>query len=104
MSDKRTPARASLQHGTAQWAACHVDAAIAASVRAMHTGTATEEQQKRFMLWLNTEASPLIGLGWSPDDERQSCFAAGRRFVALKIAEILKTPAAEYAAKPHLER
>lgn len=95
----RQPARTVIQRGTEPWAACEVSHYIAMATRAMHAGNASEEQQKTFMVWLNTIASPMIGIGWSPDDERVSCFLAGRRFVSLKIAEILKTNPDFYNAK-----
>lgn len=69
------------------------------AVRAMHSNNASPDQQRLFMIWLNTQCSELIGLGWSADDERISNFMAGRRFVALKIAEILKTPPEAYDTK-----
>lgn len=87
----RQPARQVVQRTIEPWAACEVTQYTALAVRAMHAGNASGDQQKSFMVWLNTIASPLIGIGWSPDDERISSFLAGRRFVALKIAEILKT-------------
>jgi len=95
----RQPARQGVQRLTEPWAECSVTPYIANAVRAVHTGNASEEQQKAFMVWLNTIASPLIGIGWSPDDERVSSFLAGRRFVALKIVEILKTNPDFYTTK-----
>lgn len=73
------------------WQRCEVNKTEAMAIRAMHANNASPEQQRTFMLWLNNKASPAVGLGWDPESARLSDFQAGRRFVALKIIEVLNT-------------
>lgn len=73
------------------WNKCSVTKAEAMAIRAMHANNASPDQQRIFMLWLNTKASPITSLAWSPVSERESSFEAGRRFIALKIVDVLKT-------------
>ena len=74
------------------WQRCDVSEIEARAIHAMNTGTASEGQQKTFMSWLANKASPTLGLAFDPTSERTSAFEAGRRFVALKIIEVVKTP------------
>lgn len=73
------------------WQRCDVSKGEAMAIRAMHANNASPDQQRMFMLWLNTKASPVTGLAWNPDSERTSTFEAGRRFIGLKIIEVLQT-------------
>lgn len=78
------------------WNKCDISKAEAMAIRAMHSNNATADQQRIFMLWLNTKASPVTSLAWSPVSERESSFEAGRRFIALKIIEVLGTNQSHY--------
>lgn len=78
------------------WQRCEVSQVDAQAIHAMHAGNANEAQQKNFMRWLSSQASPTLGLAFDPTNERASAFEAGRRFVALKIIEVVKTPLSHY--------
>jgi phosphomannomutase len=83
------------------WNRCEVTRIDAQAIHAMHTGTATPEQQATFMKWLTSKASPTLGLAFDPDSERASVFESGRRFVGLKIIEVVKTPIDYYGELPN---
>lgn len=88
---------AKVQH----WNHCPVTKYDAQAIHAMHTGTATKEQQITFMKWLTSKASPTLGIAFDPDNERASVFESGRRFVGLKIIEVVQTPIDYYGEKPN---
>ena len=69
---------------------CDWELPDAAALQALERGEATEDQQKRALNWLVNQAAGTYQLAWEPDNERASSFEAGRRFVGLKIVELLK--------------
>ena len=72
----------------------HPDAPIDATMadahalRALHTGTASEDQQRRALAWVLQKACQVGGLPWWPTD-RDTAFAMGRLFVGKEIGRLL---------------
>jgi hypothetical protein len=64
--------------------------ADATAIQALERGEADEDQQKRALKWIIENAAATYQLAWEPDNDRASSFEAGRRFVGLKIVELLK--------------
>ena len=81
------------------WNRCEVLLHEAQAIHAMHANNASPEQQATFMKWLTSKASPTLGLAFDPVNERTSVFESGRRFVGLKIIEVVKTPIDYYGEK-----
>lgn len=88
---------AKVQH----WNHCTVTKIDAQAIHAMHAGVATKAQQITFMKWLTSKASPTLGIAFDPDNDRASAFESGRRFVGLKIIEVVQTPIDYYGETPH---
>ena len=63
---------------------------IVLDIKALNTGTATPEQQQRFLNYLIVVGCRTYDSDWFPD-ERTSCFAAGRRHVGQQILQLLNT-------------
>lgn len=81
------------------WSRCEVSYPEAMAIKAMAANNANEDQQKVFMKWLLSRASNILSLGFDPDNERASVFENGRRFVGLKINEVIGNPAEFYKRK-----
>lgn len=81
---------------TPYWKRCEVTKAEAQAIHAMHANNANAGQQATFMKWLMTHAAPTLALEFDPDSERASAFMGGRRFVGLKILDVIKTPVSNY--------
>ena len=58
------------------------------ALRALATGTASEEQQKRALAWVINSAALTYDLDYRPDS-RDHAFASGRRFVGLQIVKLV---------------
>lgn len=56
----------------------------------LYDGTATEEQQKLLLNWLLEFGCRVNDMDWFPSGDRDSCFAAGRRFVGQQIVRQIK--------------
>ena len=65
------------------------DKADAAALQALQDGTATEHQQKRALDWIIRKAAATYDLSFSPEGERLTSFAEGRRFVGLQVVKLL---------------
>lgn len=66
------------------------------SLQALEKGEANEDQQKRALAWIINQASATYQVAWEPDNERASSFESGRRYVGLKIIEMLKLNASAF--------
>jgi hypothetical protein len=62
----------------------------AASIQALQAGTATPHQQKTALDWIINAAAGAYDLSFSPDSDRGTAFAEGRRFVGLQIVKLTK--------------
>lgn len=71
-----------------------VDAHVAAeladahALRALDSGTASSEQQKRAMKWILGKACVVGGLPWRESD-RETTFMCGRQFIGKQIGRLL---------------
>lgn len=92
MKNQTVPIKPAAPH----WQRCAVSKAEAQAIHAMHANNANAGQQATFMKWLMTHAAPTLALEFDPDSERASAFMAGRRFVGLKVLDIIKTPVDHY--------
>jgi hypothetical protein len=66
------------------------DIAGASAIQAVAEGRADEEQQKRALKAIVEGVCQTYELSYSPDSERDSAFAEGKRFVGLQIAKLLR--------------
>lgn len=62
--------------------------ADAHALRALRTGTASPEQQKRALDWITLNACAVATLSWRETD-REMAFLVGRQFVGLQIGRLL---------------
>lgn len=62
--------------------------ADAHALRALHTGTASADQQQRAMRWILQTACEVGGMPWHQTD-RETAFALGRLFVGKQIGRLL---------------
>jgi len=67
--------------------------ADAYAAKAVATGIANDAQQKRFMSWLINLAAQTYDVSFSPESDRETSFAEGRRFVGLQVVKLLNMPA-----------
>ena len=65
------------------------EVADAGALQALARGDATPEQQKRALEWTIKNAALAYDVSFQPESDRASSFAEGRRFVGLKIIELL---------------
>jgi hypothetical protein len=63
----------------------------AASIQAVATGTASERQQKRAMQWIVHNLCEINGLSYRPNNDSDTTFAEGKRFVGLQLSKIINT-------------
>jgi len=67
------------------------------AVRAVATGEATPEQQKRALDWLIHSAAGAYEISFRSDGQggdRETAFAEGRRFVGLQLVKLVNLPPA----------
>ena len=62
----------------------------ASAIQAVAEGKADEEQQKRAIKAIVEGLCQTYELSYSPDSERDSAFAEGKRFVGLQLAKLLR--------------
>lgn len=58
--------------------------------QALQRGDANPEQQRRALDWLINHAAGTYEISFSPDSERLTSFAEGRRFVGTQVVKLLK--------------
>lgn len=68
--------------------------ADATALKALQTGEASPDQQKRALRWIIENAANTYDLSFRPGvgGDRDTAFAEGRRFVGLEIVKLLKRP------------
>lgn len=60
--------------------------------RAVHSGEATPEQQRRALNVLLEDICRVYDVSFRPEGDRDTCFAEGRRFVGLQVIKLLNAP------------
>lgn len=66
------------------------------AIKALATGTANEDQQKRALDWVINHACAAYDLSYRPDGDggsRDTDFAEGRRFAGLQVVKLANLPA-----------
>lgn len=81
------------------WCRCEVSYQEAMAIKAMAANNASPDQQKLFMEWIVSRAANVLSIAFDPDNDRASAFESGRRYVGLKINEVVGTPADFYRLK-----
>lgn len=71
------------------WQPAEYELADVMAVKAIASGTATDEQQKRMLKWLVETVCCTYDLSYRPISERDTVFAEGKRFVGLQIVKAL---------------
>lgn len=71
-----------------------------ASLQALQQGTATDHQQKSALAWIINMAAGTYDLSYSPESDRGTAFAEGRRFVGLQIVKLLKLDISKLKDEP----
>lgn len=66
------------------------DVAGARSIQAVAEGVADEVQQRLAIKTIVEQLCATYDLSYSPDSERDSAFAEGKRFVGLQVAKLTK--------------
>lgn len=69
---------------------CEWELADVTAIQALEKGEANEDQQKRALAWIINQAAATYQVAWEPENERASSFESGRRYVGLKLVEMLK--------------
>ncbi len=75
------------------WHPPEYDVADVHAVRALETGNANPDQQKRALGWIIRNGCGTYDLSFRPESDRETSFAEGRRFVGLMIVKLLNMPA-----------
>lgn len=63
----------------------------ALAIRSLTTGTANESQQKRALAWIINAAARTYDMSYRTND-RDTCFAEGKRSVGLQLVHIINLP------------
>lgn len=71
------------------------------AIKALEKGAATPEQQKLFLHLLLNGVCQTYNLSYHPNNERDSCFAEGKRFVGLEIVRALNKDMTKKREKPY---
>ena len=61
-----------------------------AAIQALASGSATPHQQQQALRWIIEQAAGTYDLSFSPESDRATSFAEGRRFVGLQIVKMTK--------------
>lgn len=61
-----------------------------AAIQALARGEATPHQQQEALRWIIERAAGTYDQSFSPDSDRGTSFAEGRRFVGLNIVKLTK--------------
>lgn len=67
--------------------------ADAHALRAVASGIADSEQQRRAMRWVIEAASGTYQPSYRADSDRETVFAEGRRYVGLQMVKLINMPA-----------
>lgn len=66
------------------------DVAIVSAFQSLQRGDASAHLQRIALQWLIEKAAMTYDLSFSPDGERATSFAEGRRFVGLQVVKMMK--------------
>ncbi len=72
-----------------------IDISDAYAIKALNSGTATAEQQKRALDWIIKKACMIGGISMR-DDPNFTSFNEGKRFVGTNILFVLSEPIAKF--------
>lgn len=61
-----------------------------ASIQALARGEASAHQQQQALRWIIEQAAGTYDLSFSPESDRATSFAEGRRFVGLQLVKLTK--------------
>lgn len=64
----------------------------AAAIKALNSGEATPDQQKKALSWIIKEACGIGLISFDPDNSRATDFNEGKRFVGVQLVAILAEP------------
>ena len=73
------------------WLPAAFGLADATAIRALSTGTATADQQRRALAWIINDGAATYQPSYRPND-RDTAFAEGRRAVGLRLVTIINLP------------
>jgi hypothetical protein len=74
----------------AQMQPCPFEAADIEAFRALERGDCPAHLQKRALGWIINVAAATYDVSFSPESDRLTSFAEGRRFVGLQVLKLLK--------------
>lgn len=60
------------------------------AMQALQRGEASPHQQQAVLRWIIEQAAGTYDLSFSPESDRATAFAEGRRFVGLQCVKLLK--------------
>jgi hypothetical protein len=72
-----------------------IDISEAAAIKALNSGTATAEQQKRALDWIIKKGCMIGGISMA-DDSLKTAFNEGKRFVGANLLFIVAEPIASF--------
>jgi hypothetical protein len=78
--------------GSAPWMPTNYDIADTAALQAMKRGEATPDQQVRAMEFILAAVCDRHGMSYRPDNQFDTAFAEGKRWVANQIVKICSMP------------
>lgn len=76
-----------------------IEVSDAAAIKAINSGTATPEQQKRSLDWIMKNACAIGGISFDPDAMIMA-FKEGKEFVGKNILFVLSEPIANFDKQP----
>lgn len=80
------------------------EVADASALQALSRGDATPDQQKRALDWIITKGARAYDVSFQPDNPHGTDFFEGRRFVGLKIVELMKISTRDFMQQDTGER
>jgi hypothetical protein len=94
MSEKQPARRPSTIKGQTNlappWEPCEVSIDELSAIHALVVGEASKDQQFRFLEWFK-RATAVNEMEFRPSGERESNFAAGKRFVGIQVFTLAKS-------------
>ena len=81
------------------WLPAHYDKETAEAIKAMAAGVANDGQQKVALDWIIKEACGTYDVDWFPDSDRNSSFAAGKRWVGQQLVKLVNLPSSALEPK-----
>ena len=84
------------------WLPPAADKVVVLALKALHSGTAADWEQKLALAWIVTRAADADGQSYRPgaDGDRETAFAEGRRFVGTHIRRLVNMPSEKVEQLP----